>query len=151
MAHDGGMVDISDKDVTRRTAKASGKVILSEEAFLLAESGASAKGDIFGAARTAAIQAAKFTTYLVPMCHVLMIESVDADFALDDVEKSVTAAVTVRSTGKTGVEMEALTAASVACLTIYDMLKYVGKDMVISEVKLIEKSGGKSGDFKRKD
>ena len=147
----GGMVDVSDKDVTVRTAKATGAVILTQEGFRAAKSGTSAKGDIFSAARIAAIQAAKSTAHLVPMCHTVMIEMVDVDFALDEKVKTVTVTAAVKSTGKTGVEMEALTAASVACLTIYDMLKYAGKGMVISEVKLMEKSGGRGGDYKRQD
>jgi cyclic pyranopterin phosphate synthase len=151
MAKSGGMVDIGDKEVTRRTAKAVGTVVLTPGAFEAARRGKSVKGDIFGAARIAAIGAAKLTGQLIPMCHPLMIESVEVEFALDEGERSVTATVTVRATGKTGVEMEALTAASTACLTVYDMLKYTGKDMVIREVKLIEKTGGKSGDYKRQD
>ncbi len=147
----GGMVDVSGKDVTVRTAKAEGRVILTKEGFLLAKSGTCAKGDIFSAARIAGIQAAKSTSNLIPMCHTVMIEAVDVDFALDEREESVVVRAAVKSTGKTGVEMEALTAASVACLTIYDMLKYAGKGMVISDIKLTEKSGGRSGDYKRQD
>jgi molybdenum cofactor biosynthesis protein MoaC len=147
----GGMVDVSDKDVTVRTAKAEGRVILTKEAFRLAKSGTSAKGDVFSAARIAAIHAAKSTSNLIPMCHTVMIEAVDVDFALDEDEESVLVTAAVKSTGKTGVEMEALTAVSIACLTIYDMLKYAGKGMVISDVKLMEKSGGRSGDYKRQD
>ena len=100
-------------------------------------------------AKIAAIGAVKATPSIIPMCHTILIESVGVDFTLDEQGKSVTVSVTVKSSGKTGVEMEALVGASAACLTIYDMLKYKGKDMVISEIKLLEKSGGKSGDYKR--
>jgi len=142
-----GMVDVSAKDVTVRTARASGTVIVGDKAFAIIEGGTCTKGDVLATAKIAAIQAAKSTPALIPMCHPLMIEAVDVEFTLDETGKSVTAIVTVRSTGKTGVEMEALTAAGVACLTIYDMLKYVGKDMLISRVMLLSKTGGKSGDY----
>lgn len=99
----------------------------------------------------AALQAAKSTPALIPMCHPVMIESLDIDFAEDKREGSITVAATVKSSGKTGVEMEALTAVSVACLTIYDMLKYVGKDMVIGDVMLLSKTGGKSGHYHRQN
>ena len=151
MADRDGMVDVSAKDVTVRTAKASGTITLGEKAFLVVQEGTCAKGDVLATAKVAAIQAAKSTPALIPMCHPLMIEAVDVDFVMDDSGKSVTAGVTVRSTGKTGVEMEALTAAAMACLTIYDMLKYVGKDMAIGPIKLLRKTGGKSGDYLRRD
>ena len=137
-----GMVDVSGKNITVRTAKASGTIILGVRAFEVVEAGTCTKGDVLGTAKVAAIQAAKSTPALIPMCH-----PVDVGFELDEPGKSITVIVTVRSTGKTGVEMEALTAAGVACLTIYDMLKYVGKDMVISRVMLLTKTGGKSGDY----
>ena len=146
-----GMVDVSAKDITVRTAKASGTIILGEKAFEVVEAGTCTKGDVLATAKVAAIQAAKSTPSLIPMCHPLMIEAVDVDFARDKGEKSITVFVTVRSSGKTGVEMEALTAAAVACLTIYDMLKYVGKEMAIGPIILLSKSGGKSGDYKRQD
>ena len=146
-----GMVDVSAKNVTVRTARASGTIILGEQAFDVVESGVCSKGDVLATAKVAAIQAAKSTPALIPMCHPLMLEAVDIEFTRDRDEKSVTVLATVRSTGKTGVEMEALTAASVACLTIYDMLKYVGKDMIVSRVMLLTKTGGKSGDYKRQD
>ena len=146
-----GMVDVSDKNITVRTAKASGTIILGDKAFEVVEAGTCTKGDVLATAKVAAVQAAKSTPALIPMCHPLMLEAVDVDFTLDEPGKSVTVLVTVRSTGKTGVEMEALTAAGVACLTIYDMLKYVGKDMVISRIMLLTKTGGKSGDYKRQD
>ena len=115
------------------------------------EQGACIKGDVPATAKIAAMQAVKSTSAIIPMCHPILIEAVDVDFALNEQDCSAAVTVTVRSSGKTGVEMEALTGASVACLTIYDMLKYTGKAMTITEVKLIEKTGGKSGDYKRQD
>ncbi len=144
-----GMIDVSNKDITIRTAKASGTICLGSEAFEIVKSGNSIKGDVLATAKIAAVQAVKSTPSLIPLCHSLLIEAVDVDFLLNGQDKSVSASVTVKSSGKTGVEMEALTGVSIACLTIYDMLKYVGKGMVISEIKLLEKTGGKSGDYKR--
>lgn len=146
-----GMVDVSGKDVTLRTAKACGEIVLGDKAFEVARTGSSAKGDVFAAARIAAIQAVKLTPLIIPLCHTVCVEGVDIEFAMNETGKSVIVTATIRSTGKTGVEMEALVAAGAACLTIYDMLKYTGKDMVISEIKLMEKSGGKSGTYKRHD
>lgn len=146
-----GMVDVSAKNITVRTAKACGTIILGDKAFEVVEKGTCTKGDVLATAKVAAVQAAKSTPSLIPMCHPIMIEAVDVAFTRDESDKSVMATVTVRSSGKTGVEMEALTAAGVACLTIYDMLKYVGKGMIITQVKLLTKTGGKSGDYKRQD
>ncbi len=145
------MIDISGKDITVRTAAASGCVVLGEELFEVLRQGQCPKGDVLETAKIAAIGAVKATPSIVPMCHSILIEAVKIDFMMDEINKSVSVNVKVKSSGKTGVEMEALTGASAACLTIYDMLKYKGKDMVISEIKLIEKSGGKSGDYKRQD
>ena len=144
-----GMVDISEKGITVRTATASGCVVLGQEPFDVLASGNCIKGDVLETAKVAAIGAVKATPSIIPMCHTILIESVGVDFTLDGQGKSVTVSVTVKSSGKTGVEMEALVGASAGCLTIYDMLKYKGKDMVISEIKLLEKSGGKNGDYKR--
>lgn len=146
-----GMVDVSGKDITVRTAKASGRITIGEKAYQVVESGTCTKGDVLATAKVAAIQAAKSTPALIPMCHPIMIEAVNVDFTLDEPGKSVTTEVTIRSTGKTGVEMEALTAAAAACLTIYDMLKYVGKDMKIGPILLLRKTGGKSGDYTAKE
>jgi len=151
MKESGGMIDISGKKVTQRTATASGCVVLTEELFEVLREGKSPKGDILETAKIAAINAAKATPSLIPMCHPIGIEAVKVNFVMDQINKSVSVNVKVKSSGKTGVEMEALTGASVACLTIYDMLKYKGKEMIISEIKLIEKSGGKSGNYKRKN
>jgi len=149
VANDGGMIDVSGKDVTVRTAKASGCIVLGREAFDVLKQGSCIKGDVLATAKIAAIQAVKSTPSIIPMCHPLLIEAVDVDFALNEQDKSVTVNVTVKSSGKTGVEMEAITGASAACLTIYDMLKYTSRAMTITEIKLIEKTGGKSGDYKR--
>lgn len=148
---DGGMIDVSGKDVTVRTAKASGRIVLGEEAFEVVKKGSCIKGDVLATAKVAAIQAVKSTPVMIPMCHPILIEAVDVDFTLNKQDKSVGAEVTVKSSGKTGVEMEALCGAAAACLTIYDMLKYVSRAMRITEVELIEKTGGKSGDYKRVD
>jgi len=146
-----GMIDISGKDVTVRTAVASGSVILGAELFEILQQGQCPKGDVLETAKIAAINAVKATPSIIPMCHPIGIEAVKVDFTLNEDSKSVCVSVMVKSSGKTGVEMEALTGASAACLSIYDMLKYKGNSMVISEIKLLEKTGGKSGDYKRHD
>lgn len=151
MKESGGMIDISGKEVTQRTATASGCVALGEGLFEVLRQGQCPKGNVIETATIAAINAVKATPSVIPMCHPIGIEAVKVNFVMDETNKSVSVTVQVKSSGKTGVEMEALTGASVACLTIYDMLKYKGKDMVISEIKLMEKSGGKSGDYKRQD
>jgi len=146
-----GMVDVSAKDVTVRTAKAQSSISLGDNAFQAVKDAACIKGDVLETAKVAAVQAVKSTPDIIPLCHTILIEAVDVNFALNDQDRAVTTTVTVKSSGKTGVEMEALTAASVAALTIYDMLKYTGKAMTITYVKLLEKTGGKSGDYKRND
>ena len=148
VAHDGGMVDVSAKNVTLRMAKASSSIILGDEAFTTLKQGTCVKGDVLVTAKIAAINAVKSTS---TMCHPILIEGIDVDFELNDTDASVTATVTVKSSGKTGVEMEALAGASVACLTIYDMLKYQSRGMVIERTVLLEKTGGKSGSYKRPD
>lgn len=151
MGQSRGMVDVGSKDITVRKAKASGAIRLGHEAFHVVKTGTCSKGDVLATAKIAAVQAAKQTPALIPMCHPVLIEAVSVDFNTDETEESITVAVTVTSSGKTGVEMEALTAAGVACLTVYDMLKYTGKGMVIGPVMLLSKSGGKSGDYQRQD
>ena len=146
-----GMIDVSNKDITIRTAKASGTICLGSEAYKIVKSGDSIKGDVLATAKIAAVQAVKSTPAVIPLCHSLLIEAVDVDFVPSEQDKSVTVTVTVKSSGKTGVEMEALVGVSIACLTIYDMLKYTGKAMTISQIKLLEKTGGKSGDYKRQN
>jgi len=150
-AGNAAMVDVSAKAVTSREAVAGGRITMSREAFTALVSGTSPKGDVLAAARIAGIMAAKKTSELIPLCHPLPITKVAVDFETDGDACAVNVAATVRVTGQTGVEMEALTAASVAALTLYDMLKAVDKTMVISDVRLLSKSGGKSGDFRRDD
>jgi len=151
VANNRGMMDVSIKDITLRTAKASGTIVLGEEAFQTVKQGTCIKGDVLATAKVATITAVKSTPAIIPMCHLILIEAVDVDFALSEQDRSITVTVTVKSSGKTGVEMEALVGASAACLTIYDMLKYKSRDMVITKTRLLEKTGGKSGDYKRPD
>lgn len=151
MADSKGMIDISGKDITVRTAKARGCVVLGQEVFEVLRQGQCPKGDVLETARIAVINAVKQTPSIIPMCHTILIEDVEVDFVTDEASKSVSATVKVKSSGRTGVEMEALVGATAACLTIYDMLKYKGKDMVITDIRLLEKTGGKSGSYKRQD
>ena len=151
MQNSKGMIDIGGKAITQRAATASGCVVLGEELFEVLRQGQCPKGDVLETAKIAAINAVKATPSIIPMCHPIGIEAIGLGFTLSEDDKNVCVNVTVKSTGKTGVEMEALTGASAACLTIYDMLKYKGRGMVISEIKLMEKSGGKSGDYKREN
>jgi len=139
------MVDIAGKPVTSRKATASGRITMSAEAAEAIRDNAVAKGDVLAAARIAGIMAAKRTAELIPLCHPLPLTRVTIDLAVD--ENGVTATAKASAEGKTGVEMEALTATCVALLTIYDMAKAVDKRMVIGEVRLVSKTGGKSGDF----
>lgn len=140
------MVDVGEKDVTRRTAIAAARVLMKPETLALILDGTAAKGDVLAASRIAGIMAAKQTAGLIPLCHPLAISRAAIDFAFGSAHVDVEATVTVE--GKTGVEMEALTAVSVACLTLYDMLKAVDRGMTITNVRLLEKSGGKSGHWK---
>ncbi len=142
------MVDISGKSVTRREAVAEGGVFLRPEVIKLIARKKIPKGDVLGASRIAGILAAKKTPELIPLCHPIPIESVKIDFALKDKEIIITA--TVKGEAKTGFEMEALTAVSVAALTIYDMCKPIDKDIIISKIRLLSKTGGKSGTYVRK-
>lgn len=151
MANEGSMVDVSDKNITLRTAKASSSIILGNEAYQILKEGTCIKGNVLATGKIAAIMAAKSTPAIIPMCHPILIEAVEVEFKLNEANRSVTTIVTVKSSGKTGVEMEALVGASAASLTIYDMLKYTGRNMVITETKLLEKTGGKSGSYKRPD
>ena len=137
------MVNVGEKPSTRRMARAGGIVRMSAAALAAIKAGDAPKGDVLGAARIAAIMAAKKTGDLIPLCHPLSLDAVGVDFAFEDDGVRVTA--TASLTGKTGVEMEAMTAASIALLTIYDMAKALDKGMVIGEVRLLEKLGGKSG------
>ena len=143
------MVDVSGKPVTVRTAIASGKIRVSREVMEAICSGTVGKGDVLGVARVAGIMACKRTPELIPMCHVLMLSKCSVDFEIDREEPSVTARCTVKTEGKTGVEMEALTGAAGALLTIYDMCKAIDKRMEITDLHLERKEGGKSGVFER--
>ena len=146
---DARMVDISDKEVTSRMAVASGKISMSPYCFTMLLGGCIPKGDVFSTARIAGIMAAKKTSELIPMCHTLLLEKVKVSFETDESSYEVKAVCEVRLTGKTGAEMEALTGASVALLTVYDMCKAVDKNMVISDICLQEKDGGKTGHYIR--
>ena len=142
------MVDVSGKDVTRRVAVARGRIAMRRETLTLILEGSAKKGDVLSVARIAGIMAAKRTHDLIPLCHPLPLSKVSIELEPDPVISAIIVTATTRVTGQTGVEMEALTAVSVACLTIYDMLKAVDRAMVISDIRLLEKSGGKSGTYK---
>ena len=142
------MVDVSEKQVTTRIAVASGRVIMQPETLQLIRSGMARKGDVIATARIAGIMAAKRTHELVPLCHPLAISKITVDLDINEAANAVDVTASVKVEGKTGVEMEALTAVSVACLTVYDMVKAVDRGIIISDVKLIEKHGGKSGHFR---
>jgi len=143
------MVDVGDKNVTSRTAIAAGEVCMQPATLAAIRDGDVPKGDVLAAARIAGIMAAKRTPELIPLCHTLMLSKVAVDFEIDEPESRVLITAEVRCKGQTGVEMEALTAASVAALTIYDMAKALEKTMVIDNIRLLSKRGGKSGEFKR--
>ena len=143
------MVDVTAKDETLRYAKASGVIRVSSQVIKAVSEGSIAKGDVLGTARIAGIMAAKKTSELIPLCHPLMLTKVAVEFEVREEDCEIACFTEVRLTGKTGAEMEALTAASVALLTIYDMCKALDKSMVIGEVRLEEKDGGKSGHFIR--
>ena len=140
------MVDVSDKDITERFATAEGKIKMNNTAMEAVVNGTSKKGDVLNVARVAGIMAAKKTFEIIPMCHLLMLTKCSVDF---EIEKNyVVAKCTVKTKGKTGVEMEALTGVNVALLTIYDMLKAVDRSMEITDIRLLYKNGGKSGEYK---
>jgi len=143
------MVDVGGKDVTEREAVACAEVAMQPETLRLIESGGHKKGDVLAVARVAGIQAAKKTSDLIPLCHPLMLTSVKVDFQANPEAGILEITARCKLSGKTGVEMEALTAASVAALTVYDMCKAVDRGMEIRRVGLLEKSGGKSGDWRR--
>lgn len=143
------MVDVSEKDVTRREATARAVVFMQPETARLIASGGVAKGDVLAVAQVAGVMGAKRTPDLIPLCHPLPITGVDMAFDLDVEHARLEIRATVRVTGRTGVEMEALTAVSVAALTVYDMCKAVDRGMTISDIQLVHKAGGKSGEFVR--
>ncbi|MCE5284559.1 MAG: cyclic pyranopterin monophosphate synthase MoaC [Pelosinus sp.] len=147
------MVDVTAKADTKRVAAAEGRIVMNQSTLELVKKGQMGKGDVLGVSQVAGIMGAKRTSELIPMCHVLLLTGVDIEFAIhdqiDELHGSIDIKAIVKTTGKTGVEMEALTAVSVAALTIYDMCKAVDKAMVIEFVRLTAKSGGKSGDYVR--
>jgi cyclic pyranopterin phosphate synthase len=142
------MVDVGAKDVTRRVARAGGRILMQAATLALIRGGTAKKGDVLGVARIAAIQAAKRTSELIPLCHPLPLTRVAVDFVADTDAGAIAIEVTAETRGQTGVEMEALTAAAVGLLTIYDMCKAADRGMRIEGVRLLEKSGGKSGHFR---
>ncbi len=144
------MVDVTAKEETARTAVARGEVRMRPETFQAIKTGSIAKGDVLAVAQVAGIMAAKHTASVIPMCHPLFISGADLSFKLIESESAVEIQAVVRTTGRTGVEMEALTAVAVAGLTIYDMCKAIDRDMVIGNIRLVEKTGGKSGRYQRK-
>ena len=143
------MVDVGAKTETARTAVAAGEIRMSKATLDAIRGGSNEKGEVLATARIAAINAAKRTSELIPLCHNIPLSNVTVDFELDDKLSGVRVTASASATARTGVEMEALTCVAVALLTIYDMTKALGKEMVIGEVRLLEKSGGKSGNWKR--
>lgn len=145
------MVDVTNKDNSKRTAKAKAIVKMKRETLKRIIEGGIKKGDVLAVSQVAGIMAAKKTSELIPMCHPLMLTGIDISFNHNLQKSELSIISTVSLTGKTGVEMEALTAVSIAALTIYDMCKAIDKEMIISEIKLLQKTGGKSGDFWRSE
>ena len=145
------MVDVGEKGITRRTAVAGARVLVSEATFALIKSGGMKKGDVLTVAQIAGVMGAKRTPDLIPMCHPILMDGINLDLSLDETRCSVEIRATVSCDGRTGVEMEALTAVSTAALTVYDMCKAVQKDIVISDIRLLKKTGGVHGDFEREE
>src|SRR5262245_20424670 len=145
------MVDVGAKDTTRRVAHAAGRIVMLPATLKIIAAGRAKKGDVLGAARIAAIQAAKRTSDLIPLCHPLALTRVDIDFAIQKKANAVECNATVETVGRTGVEMEALTAVAVGLLTIYDMCKAVDRGMTCENIRLVEKRGGKSGHWRAAD
>ena len=145
------MVDVGPKGITRRTATAAGRVLVSPGTFALIRSGGMKKGDVLTVAQVAGIMGAKRAPELIPMCHPILMDGIDLSLRLDEARCSVEIEATVSCDGRTGVEMEALSAVSAAALTVYDMCKAVQKDMVITDIRLLRKTGGAHGDFIREE
>ncbi len=141
------MVDVGAKRISERIAIASGSVVMKAETLAMIREGNLKKGDVLAAARIAGIMAAKRTADLIPLCHPIALDKISLDLAFDDSNHAIDIVATVKTSGKTGVEMEALTAVSVAALTVYDMAKAVDRDMRLSNIRLLEKRGGSRGDF----
>ena len=145
------MVNVGEKPVTQRTAVAAARVLVNEQTFSLIRSGGMKKGDVLTVAQIAGVMGAKHTPDLIPMCHPILMEGINLELHLDESRRSVEITATVSCDGKTGVEMEALTAVSTAALTVYDMCKAVQKDMTITDIRLIRKTGGVHGDYNREE
>lgn len=145
------MVDVGEKPVSRRTAVAAGRVLVNESTFALIKSGGMKKGDVLTVAQIAGVMGAKRTPDIIPMCHPILMDGVNLELSLDESRMSVEIRAAVSCDGRTGVEMEALTAVSTAALTVYDMCKAVQKDMVITDIRLLSKTGGVHGDYFRKE
>ena len=145
------MVDVGEKPVTTRTAVAAARVLVNSQTFELIRTGGMKKGDVLTVAQIAGVMGAKRTPDLIPMCHPILIDGINLELHLDEGRQSVEIQATVSCDGRTGVEMEALTAVSTAALTVYDMCKAVKKDMVITDIRLVSKTGGVHGDYKRED
>ena len=145
------MVDVGEKPISQRVAVAAGRVLVNENAFALIRSGGMKKGDVLTVAQIAGVMGAKRTPDIIPMCHPILMDGINLDLHLDETRKSVEIYATVSCDGRTGVEMEALTAVSTAALTVYDMCKAVQKDMVITDIRLVKKTGGVHGDYIREE
>ena len=145
------MVDVGEKPPTRRTAVAAARVLVSRETFDLIRSGGMKKGDVLTVAQIAGVMGAKRTPDIIPMCHPILMDGINLELSLDETRKSVEIKATVSCDGRTGVEMEALTAVSTAALTVYDMCKAVQKDMAITDIRLLSKTGGVHGDYHREE
>ena len=145
------MVNVGEKPITQRVAVAAGRVLVTEHTFSLIRSGGMKKGDVLTVAQIAGVMGAKRTPDLIPMCHIVQVEGIDLELHLDEERHSVEITASVCCDGRTGVEMEALTAVSTAALTVYDMCKAVQKDMTITDIRLLSKTGGVHGDYKREE
>ena len=145
------MVDVGQKPISQRVAVAAGRVLVNENTFNLIKSGGMKKGDVLTVAQIAGVMGAKRTPDIIPMCHPILMDGINLDLSLDEARLSVEIKAEVRCDGRTGVEMEALSAVSIAALTVYDMCKAVQKDMVISDIRLISKTGGVHGDYYREE
>lgn len=145
------MVDVGEKPISQRTAVAAGRVLVNEKTFALIQSGGMKKGDVLTVAQIAGVMGAKRTPDIIPMCHPILMDGIDLDLRLDEQKLSIEIRAAVSCDGRTGVEMEALTAVSTAALTVYDMCKAVQKDMVITDIRLVSKTGGIHGDYTREE
>ena len=145
------MVDVGEKPISQRTAVAAGRVLVNEHTFALIQSGGMKKGDVLTVAQIAGVMGAKRTPDIIPMCHPILMDGINLELHLDETRRSVEIQATVSCDGRTGVEMEALTAVSTAALTVYDMCKAVQKDMVITDIRLVRKTGGVHGDYHREE